>query len=180
MLIRIRNRCEFFGLCECASSQIFVVLSSDYSGQLTSLLRYPPPPSSVDPSSPHQAVLLLRQAFALYTNPNPSTGASIAIENRNLLNIPLDVPELEAPPLRRQMRPQQIPMRRRASMDLLSSTAGKEGPNRNRPTQQSQQLGLPELFARGLLEKSESLGINKTVMNAVAELRVCIRFFLTT
>lgn len=153
----------------------FVVLSSDYSGQLTSLLRYPPPPSSVDPSSPHQAVLLLRQAFALYTTPNPSTGASIAIENRNLLNIPLDVPELEAPPVRRQMRPQQSSMSRRASMDLLSSTAGKEGPNRNRPTQQSQQLGLPELFARGLLEKSESLGINKTVMNAVAELRVCIR-----
>ena len=34
------------------------------------------------------------------------------------------------------------------------------------------QMGLPEMFARGLLERGESLGINRTVMNAVSELRV--------
>ena len=34
------------------------------------------------------------------------------------------------------------------------------------------QLGLPEMIARSLLEKGESLGINRTVMNAVSELRV--------
>jgi TBC1 domain family protein 5 len=33
-------------------------------------------------------------------------------------------------------------------------------------------MGLPELIARGLLDRGESLGINKTVMNAVSELRV--------
>lgn len=34
------------------------------------------------------------------------------------------------------------------------------------------QIGLPELIARGLMDRGESLGINKTVMNAVSELRV--------
>jgi hypothetical protein len=34
------------------------------------------------------------------------------------------------------------------------------------------QMGLPELIARGLMDRGESLGINKTVMNAVSELRV--------
>lgn len=153
------------------------MLSSDYSGQLTSLLRYPPPPANVDPSSPHHAVLLLRQAFALFTSPKPSTGASIAIENRNILNIPIDVPEPEAPPVRRQSRSQQGPMRRRASTDVLSSSV-KESTGRTRPTQQSLQLGLPELLARGLLERGESLGINKTVMNAVSELRVGISHWI--
>jgi TBC1 domain family protein 5 len=36
------------------------------------------------------------------------------------------------------------------------------------------QLGLPELIARGLMDRGESLGINKTVMNAVSELRVSL------
>ena len=40
------------------------------------------------------------------------------------------------------------------------------------PVGPSVQLGLPEMIARGLIEKGESLGINKTVMNAVSELRV--------
>lgn len=33
-------------------------------------------------------------------------------------------------------------------------------------------MGLPEMIARGLMERGESLGINKTVMNAVSELKV--------
>lgn len=38
--------------------------------------------------------------------------------------------------------------------------------------QVSTPMGLPEMIARGLLERGESLGINKTVMNAVSELKV--------
>ena len=33
-------------------------------------------------------------------------------------------------------------------------------------------MGLPEMIARGIMERGESLGINKTVMNAVSELKV--------
>jgi TBC1 domain family protein 5 len=40
--------------------------------------------------------------------------------------------------------------------------------------QSSPQLGLPEMITRGLLERGESLGINKTLLNAVTELRVCL------
>lgn len=68
-------------------------------------------------------------------------------------------------------------MRRRASTDVLSSSV-KESTGRTRPTQQSLQLGLPELLARGILERGESLGINKTVMNAVSELRVGISHWI--
>ncbi|TDL27618.1 RabGAP/TBC [Rickenella mellea] len=157
MLMRIRNK----------------LIPSDYTGQLTFLLRYPPPPTTVDPSCSHHANLLLRQAFALQTAPNPSTGASIVIENRNLLNIPLDVPEPPPPPQGRRTRP----VDRRKSLSAsegrvngagMSSQHRKDG---STPSSQQPQMGLPELFARGLLERGESLGINRTVMNAVSELR---------
>jgi hypothetical protein len=35
-------------------------------------------------------------------------------------------------------------------------------------------MRIPEMIARGLLERGESLGINKTLMSAVSELRVSI------
>ncbi|EJD06088.1 uncharacterized protein FOMMEDRAFT_104560 [Fomitiporia mediterranea MF3/22] len=153
MLIRIRNQ----------------LIPAEYSVQLTFLLRYPSPPSDIDPSCPNPAILLLRQAFALYTAPNPSTGASIAIENRNLLNIPLDVPE----PLRSPIRTRPPPTRPRSSTDAHKAGPSKVPQGQHRPVPQSQslQMGFPELLARGLFERGESLGINKTVMNAVSEIR---------
>ncbi len=33
-------------------------------------------------------------------------------------------------------------------------------------------MGIPEMIARGLMERGESLGINKTLMSAVSELKV--------
>ncbi|KAL5528993.1 hypothetical protein ACEPAG_4967 [Sanghuangporus baumii] len=153
MLIRIRNQ----------------LIPADYSGQLSVLLRYAPPPTDIDPASPHHAILLLRQAFALYTSPNPSTGSSVAIENRNLLNIPLEVPEPQPSP----MRTRRPATRVRSSTDVRKAAGPSripQGQNISVKQSQSLQLGFPEL-ARGLLEKGESLGINKTVMNAVSELR---------
>lgn len=47
------------------------------------------------------------------------------------------------------------------------------GSSRGTHTRQgSSPLGIPETFARNLLERGESLGINKTVMNAVSEFKV--------
>lgn len=128
--------------------------------QLTYLLRYPP--SQAEDGAPHHAILLLRQASSLEMSRTPSAGATVMTENRNLLNIPLEVPD----PI--------IQMRRRArppisSSDLHGTSSGQGEHMRQMP---SFQMGLPELLARGLMDRGESLGINKTVMNAVSELRV--------
>ncbi|OJA13738.1 hypothetical protein AZE42_02959 [Rhizopogon vesiculosus] len=149
MLIRIRTK----------------LIPSDYSMQLTYLLRYPPC-SQVEDGTPHHAVLLLRQALSLQMTRTPSAGAFVTTENRNLLNIPLEVPD---PPIemRRRARP---PGRghNNSSSDFQGISTGQGEHMRQSP---SLQMGLPELIARGLLDRGESLGINKTVMNAVSELR---------
>ncbi|KAF7338357.1 Rab-GAP TBC domain-containing protein [Mycena venus] len=85
MLIRIRNE----------------LIPSDYSGQLTSLLRYP---SHRTADGPHHTSVLLRQALALQMSPNQATGHSLVLENRNFLNIPTEVPEPPPPPQRRGTR----------------------------------------------------------------------------
>ncbi|KAJ7685110.1 rab-GTPase-TBC domain-containing protein [Mycena polygramma] len=140
MLIRIRND----------------LIPSDYSGQLTSLLRYPSHPTS---DGPHHTSILLRQALALQMSPNQATGSTIVVENRNLLNIPTEVPEPPPPPQRRGAR------------NVREKTAVGAGAKASDSRQQpAQQMGL-EVFARNLLERGESLGINKTILSAVPELR---------
>ena len=42
--------------------------------------------------------------------------------------------------------------------------------------QNSHQMGLPESIARNLLDRGESMGINKTILSAVSEFRV--RYFI--
>ena len=49
-----------------------------------------------------------------------------------------------------------------------------EGSGRGHIRQGSNPMAIPEMIARGLLERGESLGINKTVMNAVSELKVSV------
>lgn len=146
------------------------MIPADYSGQLTALLRYPSPPappaSSLD-NTPHHASILLKQALTLQMSPTPSTGASLVIENRNLLNIPIDVPE----PPQRTHRQVGHGTRDKAASETRSG-ADSSGRSAHHPRQLSQAMGLPETIARGLLERGESLGINKTLMSAVSELRV--------
>ncbi|KAI6117723.1 RabGAP TBC [Pisolithus croceorrhizus] len=144
MLIRIRTK----------------LIPSDYSTQLTYLLRYPPCPAP-DPGAPHHIVLLIRHATALEISPSPATGATLMMENRNMLNIPLDVPD---PPVARR-RPRQAE-RTHQAMSPETSNMGTTGSQAYSP-----QLSFPELLARGLLDRGESLGINRTVMNAVSELK---------
>ncbi|ESK93057.1 hypothetical protein Moror_8960 [Moniliophthora roreri MCA 2997] len=138
MLIRIRNQ----------------LLSADYTGQLTVLLRYPTPPASSDVGAIHHTSLLLRQALALQMSSTPATGTSLVLENRNILNIPLDIPEPALAP--RKRTPQMQPGRT---------------PDNHSKQQSASAMGLPEILARGLVERGESLGINRTLMSAVSELR---------
>lgn len=152
---------------------VCLVIPSDYSGQLTYLLHYPslpPPPTSDFDSSPHHASLLLRQALALQMSPTPSTGVSVVVENRNLLNIPMEVPDPPPPPTRR--RAGHSARDKSASASEVRPGGEQSGSSAVHSRQQSSQMGLPEMIARGLLDRGESLGINKTVMNAVSELRV--------
>ncbi|KAH7910661.1 rab-GTPase-TBC domain-containing protein [Hygrophoropsis aurantiaca] len=144
MLIRIRTK----------------LISSDFSGQLTYLLRYPPCPTP-EQRTPHHAVVLLQQATALRTAPTPSTGAALMIENRNLLGIPLEVPDVPTPSRQRSG----LQQRGHPSSGYNAHTQGSV------PVRQPHQIGLPELISRGLLDRGEMLGINKTVMNAVSELK---------
>ncbi|KAL0946980.1 hypothetical protein HGRIS_013129 [Hohenbuehelia grisea] len=154
MLLRIRNH----------------LLSADYSGQLTVLLRYPslPSPNPDFDGAPHHISLLLRQALAFQMAPTPSTGVSVVLENRNLLHIPSDVPEPET-----YSRPRRNAHQSREKSTSASPSSSQLLPGRSPHGRQpsSPQIGLPEMIARGLMERSENLGINKTFMNAVSELR---------
>ncbi|CAL1703537.1 unnamed protein product [Somion occarium] len=155
MLIRIRNQ----------------LIPSDYSGQLTYLLRYPSQPAS---TTIHSSSLLIRQALTLQMSPTATTGVSIVHENRNLLNIPIEVPEPPPPPMRRRAKLAERGQSLSSSEPGSSSSRSPQldaNANRLHTRQGSTPMGLPEMIARGLLERGESLGINKTVMNAVSELK---------
>ncbi|KAG9318763.1 hypothetical protein JVU11DRAFT_862 [Chiua virens] len=144
MLIRIRTK----------------LISADYSVQLMHLLRYPPCPGQEE-GAPHHILLLIRQATALEILHTPTAGASLAIENRNFLNVPLEVQE---PPVivRRRARPAERAYQPTSSEYIPGSPPAES---------LRQQPSFPEIIARGLLDRGESLGINKTVMNAVSELK---------
>lgn len=173
MLIRIRNqRRSIFRLLGSFLTDP-PVIPSDYSTQLTFLLRYPIPPtagSAVNEESftVNHATLLLRQALSLQIAPTVATGASVVYENRNLLNIASEVPEPPPPPMKRRT-------------DQGRTSAINDGPLRmlQRPMHvrygSSGSLGLPDI-ARNLLDRGESLGINRTVMNAVSEIKVTAKY----
>jgi TBC1 domain family protein 5 len=168
---------------------LLIVIPSDYSEQLTCLLRYPGHATpDLDHATPHPSSLLLRQALALQLSPTPATGASLVVENRNFLHIPSDVPEPPPPPPRRKGRP--APTHQKVASDTASPStettgakSGAFGTVRNthlkQLSQQAQNMGLPDI-ARGLLDRGESFGINKTnFFSAVSELRVCFSLNLS-
>jgi TBC1 domain family member 5 len=164
MLIRIRNECTFRRFNIYKLFTLIIVIPADYSGQLTTLLRYPSPPTSANKveGAPHHTVLLLRQALALQIAPMPATGASIAMENRTFLNILLEVPTSSS--MKRTTRP---PSSSIGSEDSPSAARGH-----------SRQVSSPainlDMLTRGLVERGESLGINKTLLSAVTEIRVSV------
>lgn len=140
------------------------MIPADYSGQLTLLLRYPSPSAdNIAPGAPHHASLLLRQALALQMSPTPGAGHAMMVENRNFLNIPLEVSSSQVDQFPKRGHPGRL------STNSVDSRAEFDGIH---STRLSSQIGIPEMIARGLLERGESLGINKTLMSAVSELRV--------
>ena len=179
MLVRIRNKREYYSIIlQPIGLMDATVIPADYSTQLTYLLRYPATPlaagGTADSTVIHPAILLIRQALTLQLSPTPTVGVSIIHENRNLLGIPTEVPPPISPPVHRRQRQGE---RGRSFANGSISGSGQlmpeAGSSRGAHVRQgSSPLGLPETFARNLLERGESLGINKTVMNAVSELKV--------
>jgi TBC1 domain family protein 5 len=161
------------------NSQI-AVIPSDYSGQLTYLLRYSSNFSSesMPSTAPHHTALLLRQALTLQMSPTPGTGSSIVIENRNLLNLPVEVPE--SPPQLSRRRGGRSSGRRKSVSETRSTPLESGHSSRGSIGRAANgQLNLPD-FAKGLLDRGEALGINKTFMNAVSEIKVrLVRLFNT-
>jgi len=104
--------------------------------------------------------------------PTPSTGTSVIMENRNLLNIPMDIPDASPVPTRRRVG--------HATRDKSPSTStSRPGVSEGSPPGHTRQassppLGFPEMITRGLMDRGESFGINKTLMNAVTEFRVSL------
>jgi TBC1 domain family protein 5 len=166
MLIRIRNECELDqGICILNSLNVDgTVIHADYSSQLTTLLRYPSCPldSRRIEGAPHHASLLVRQALALQLAPAVETGATIVMENRTLLDIPIEVPSPTVTSPRKGSSP--------GPPRTASSAASNGSPGRH-VKHPSSSAALSD-FTRGLVERGESLGINKTLMNAVSEIRV--------
>lgn len=167
MLIRIRTKRKCRNMVQflIADSDDTPVISSDYSTQLMHLLRYPTCPVHEEGALYH-ILLLIRQATALEMLHTPSAGASLAIENRNLLNISLEISE-PPPVVRRKARPIE-----RTHQTTFSEHISRSPSTEGLRQQPSFQLGFPELIARGLLDRGENLSINKTVMNAMSELKV--------
>ncbi|KAG8715209.1 hypothetical protein FRC11_005281 [Ceratobasidium sp. 423] len=97
MLIRIRN----------------LLIPAEDTEALTYLLRYPDPPSSPQTLSPSNTDLpspglethiLVQQALMLRANPSPSTGSTIVLQNRSVLDISIEAPSPPPPQQRRGAR----------------------------------------------------------------------------
>ncbi|KZV99115.1 RabGAP/TBC [Exidia glandulosa HHB12029] len=149
MLMRIRND----------------LIPADYSMQLTHLLRYPSSPFR-DPDEAKAQVkhtsVLLQQALALRGSPNPSMGVSIIAENRNLFGIAMQPPD--SPPRHRRRKSLSGSGTERLAMKSAPVSA----------VERKDYVGLPEMIASRLLDTSESLGLNRVLMNGlstVSELR---------
>ena len=133
------------------------VIPAEYTEQLTCLMRYPPLDNSFEGVAP--TVLLVQQALRLQQFPHPSTGVSVVIQNRDLLDIPAAVPDRPARPARR-------------TRELRSASVYGRLPVMQSQSSTESQVGLPEVIARNLLDKSEGLGINRAFFNTVSEIRV--------
>ncbi|KIY50913.1 RabGAP/TBC, partial [Fistulina hepatica ATCC 64428] len=131
------------------------LISADYTAQLTTLLRYPSP-TEVDASHSH-TVLLFQQAVTLQVSPAASTGVALAIQNRNILHIPLEV--VEAPESGPITRPSQRAIAQHRQLMHARNAS----------------YNIPDLIPRGLMDRGE--GINKTLMGAVNELKKTIPDF---
>lgn len=139
------------------TTNFFSVIPGDYNTQLTHLLRYPNPRSLGASHASNAPALLLRQAQLLISSPTPGTGASLVMQNRNELGIPIEIPDPPPPPIHRR--------RASAVTGTFPQTSSQSKLGHERPR-------LQDMITSRLIDANETLGIQRGFMNTISELRV--------
>ncbi|KAE8222445.1 hypothetical protein CF319_g4352 [Tilletia indica] len=170
MLLRIRGK--LFG--------------ADNSTALQLLLRFPT--DQAFPTDKPEAIdLLITQARQLQSSPTPSTGVQVVMQNRDELGIQIEQPPLaplvpDPPRLRTatmgpsSMRPGEARTVSGARRRIAIPDRGGMHPGVASPTSPSASFanflptGVSEA-AKGLYERSESLGINRALANTVTNVQ---------
>lgn len=129
------------------------VIPSDYSSQLTALLRYPPLPSQSQEPVIRHTNLLLRQALYIRLAPDVAVGVNVVMENRDALAIPAEPPEPRPQPRRLNSRTPPTRGGRPASAGVGADLRRDVG-------------GLQDLIASRLFDGTSA------VFSTVSELRV--------
>ncbi|CED83991.1 Ypt/Rab-specific GTPase-activating protein GYP6 [Phaffia rhodozyma] len=161
MLLRIRNE----------------IIYADYSEALTILLRYP----TSEP--PLLIPLLLQQAILLRdSTPSPALGVSVVMENQAILGIPANPPrhsqEEDVAAVSRSRgrlgvggarQSQTLPSKGMASRLAMARNFDLSGAM-GAAQQAAAGIGIQDL-AKGLMERGQALGIDKSLLGKVAEIR---------
>jgi TBC1 domain family protein 5 len=129
------------------------VIEADYPTLLTQLLHYPAP----SPTYPLDPSLILSQALFLRDNISPASGVEVVIQNQDLLGVRAQPPE-------------------RAddnSEHVRAESRGSRGRGRGRPNSSQQPRAGVQGLAQGWIDRAQAAGLDKAVLSAVSDLRVC-------
>lgn len=122
------------------------------------LLKYPPHSAEL----PLDPALLLRQARAIRENPSPSTGAAITLQNQEVLGIPAYEPDgTESTPSVSHHQTLRSRQRSAVSPNIPARLPGVS----------PRAYGGFESLARGLVERAQASGLDKTILSTVSEFR---------
>ncbi|KZT56423.1 hypothetical protein CALCODRAFT_317884 [Calocera cornea HHB12733] len=121
-----------------------LLATDDYSMLLTYLLRYP----SLNPTVPS---LLVKQALFLRETALPTSGVTVMLQNRDVLGVPIEASPRDPP--------KQVPTRHREMAPRTDGHYERVAP------------GLTELIAKSLMDRADTVALNRAFLSTVAELR---------
>lgn len=138
-----------------------IVIEADYPTLLTNLLHYPAPSSTY----PFEPSLILSQAIFLRDNVTPASGVQVVIQNQDTLGVkaqPPERPESELPVASSRAGPSRGRGRDRVSVNATGQGRNISGAG----------AGV-QGFAQGWIDRAQAAGLDKAVLSAVSDLRVC-------
>ena len=128
------------------------VIEADYPTLLTQLLHYPAPSTTY----PFDPSLILSQAIFLRSNVSPASGVEIVLQNQDLLGVKAQPPERDRSEEPERIRGQRAPRGRHSQGQTQAQQRGVQG------------------FAQGWIDRAQAAGLDKAVLSAVSDLRVCL------
>ena len=153
------NASDFQTICHLGTDT--AVIEADYSALLTNLLRYPAP----SPTYPFDPSLILAQAIFLRDNISPASGVEVVLQNQDLLGVKAQPPERE------QERAEE-PIRRAGPGRGSAPVRGRPSTSASPGQGMGQKAGV-QGFAQGWIDRAQAAGLDKAVLSAVSDLRVC-------